>query len=265
MERQYDLVIIGAGPAGLSAALYGSRAGLKTLILENGAPGGKLIKTNKISNYPGVKEIEGTQLAMDMFEQATSFQAEYAYGEVNKIDEELIKIRGDSYDTHALDRDSRVVSAPGPAAFRDLAQALSPGETDHPLGAGHRFRGVPVRLSPVRPRCRCVQRPFWNGRAVCPGGLDRRGRRKLADPHWRHCGGGHRSRPGQKTQSGLTHAALSLRWLPGTDRGWKHPLSVLILTGATVAFVFLPNFPGEICALFSPIPVTNPVSRALYK
>ena len=87
MERQYDLVIIGAGPAGLSAALYGSRAGLKTLILENGAPGGKLIKTNKISNYPGVKEIEGTQLAMDMFDQATSFQAEYAYGVVNKIDE----------------------------------------------------------------------------------------------------------------------------------------------------------------------------------
>ena len=47
MERQYDLVIIGAGPAGLSAALYGSRAGLKTLILENGAPGGKLIKRNR--------------------------------------------------------------------------------------------------------------------------------------------------------------------------------------------------------------------------
>ncbi len=44
------------------------------MILENGAPGGKLIKTNKISNYPGIKDIEGTQLAMDMFEQATSFQ-----------------------------------------------------------------------------------------------------------------------------------------------------------------------------------------------
>ncbi len=85
MERQYDLVIVGAGPAGLSAALYGSRAGLKTLILENGAPGGKLIKTNKISNYPGIKDIEGTQLAMDMFEQATSFQAEYAYGEVIEL------------------------------------------------------------------------------------------------------------------------------------------------------------------------------------
>ena len=66
MERQYDLVVIGAGPAGLSAALYGSRAGLSTLILESGAPGGKLIKTYKISNYPGVKDIAWTQLAMDM-------------------------------------------------------------------------------------------------------------------------------------------------------------------------------------------------------
>ena len=87
MERQYDLVIIGAGPAGLSAGIYGSRAGLKTLILENGAPGGKLIKTYHISNYPGVANVEGTKLAMDMLEQATSFGAEYAYGEVSGVDE----------------------------------------------------------------------------------------------------------------------------------------------------------------------------------
>lgn len=45
MERRYDLIIIGAGPAGMSAAIYGSRAGLKTAMLEMGAPGGKLIKT----------------------------------------------------------------------------------------------------------------------------------------------------------------------------------------------------------------------------
>lgn len=88
MERQYDLVIVGAGPAGLSAAIYGSRAGLKTLILENGAPGGKLIKTYHISNYPGIANIEGTKLAMDMLEQATSFGAEYAYGEVSRVDED---------------------------------------------------------------------------------------------------------------------------------------------------------------------------------
>lgn len=87
MERQYDLVIIGAGPAGLSAGIYGSRAGLKTLILENGAPGGKLIKTYHISNYPGIANVEGTKLAMDMLEQTTSFGAEYAYGEVSGVDE----------------------------------------------------------------------------------------------------------------------------------------------------------------------------------
>lgn len=86
MERQYDLVIIGAGPAGMAASVYGSRAGLKTLLLDNGAPGGKLIKTHKISNYPGVKELSGVELATSMFEQSTSFGAEYAYGDVEKVD-----------------------------------------------------------------------------------------------------------------------------------------------------------------------------------
>lgn len=86
MERQYDLVIIGAGPAGLSAGIYGARAGLKTLILENDTPGGKLVKTYEISNYPGVKALAGADLAMSMLEQAMSFQAEYEYGDVQKID-----------------------------------------------------------------------------------------------------------------------------------------------------------------------------------
>ena len=86
MERQVDLVVIGAGPAGLTAALYASRAGLKTMILESGAPGGKLVKTHQISNYPGVKTLAGTDLAMSMLEQATSFGAMYEYGDVEKVD-----------------------------------------------------------------------------------------------------------------------------------------------------------------------------------
>lgn len=86
MERQYDLVIIGAGPAGMAASVYGSRAGLKTLLLDNGAPGGKLIKTHKISNYPGLQELAGVDLAQSMFAQATSFGAEYEYGDVEKVD-----------------------------------------------------------------------------------------------------------------------------------------------------------------------------------
>ena len=87
MERYYDLVIIGAGPAGMSAAIYGSRAGLSTLMLEMGAPGGKLIKTNEISNWPGIRSTSGASLASEMFEHATSFGAVYAYGEVVRIED----------------------------------------------------------------------------------------------------------------------------------------------------------------------------------
>lgn len=86
MERSYDLIIIGAGPAGMSAAIYGSRAGLRTLILEMGAPGGKLIKTNEISNWPGIQKTGGAQLAGEMFAHATSFGAVYEYGEVERVE-----------------------------------------------------------------------------------------------------------------------------------------------------------------------------------
>lgn len=88
MERYYDLIIIGAGPGGMSAAIYGSRAGLSTLILEMGAPGGKLIKTNGISNWPGIQSIPGADLAAQMFAHATSFGAAYAYGEVVAVQDE---------------------------------------------------------------------------------------------------------------------------------------------------------------------------------
>ena len=77
MTKDYDFIIIGAGPAGMTAAVYASRAGMKTALLEAGAPGGKLLKTHKISNWPGIKEEPGSQLAMDMFEHSTSFGAVY--------------------------------------------------------------------------------------------------------------------------------------------------------------------------------------------
>lgn len=87
MERRYDLIIIGAGPAGMSAAIYGSRAGLKTAMLEAGAPGGKLMKTAEISNWPGIIGTNGAQLASDMFEHSTTFGAEYLYGNVTRVED----------------------------------------------------------------------------------------------------------------------------------------------------------------------------------
>lgn len=71
-----DLAIIGGGPAGLSAAIYSAREGLKTTVLEERSPGGNLLSTYKISNYPGIENpIKGSVLASKMLSQAASFGA----------------------------------------------------------------------------------------------------------------------------------------------------------------------------------------------
>lgn len=81
----YDVIIVGAGPAGLTACLYASRAGAKVLILEAGAPGGKLNVSAEIENWPGQKKTPGPELAYQMYEHALSFGGEHTYGEVTKI------------------------------------------------------------------------------------------------------------------------------------------------------------------------------------
>ncbi len=91
MAKQYDLAIVGSGPAGMSAAIYASRAGLETVIIEAGAPGGKLTKTHDIQNYPGIKTMNGYELANQMHEHSLAFGAEYQYGNVVKINDGDIK------------------------------------------------------------------------------------------------------------------------------------------------------------------------------
>jgi len=86
MNYLYDTIIIGGGPAGLTAAVYASRANLKTLIIEAGVTGGKLSKTYEIENYPGFKQISGLDLATNLGEHALSFGAEQISGQVTKIE-----------------------------------------------------------------------------------------------------------------------------------------------------------------------------------
>jgi thioredoxin reductase (NADPH) len=86
----YDLVIAGAGPAGLSAGVYAGRAGLKVLILEAEAPGGKVIKTDDVENYPGFDSIKGPELAMKFINQAMAQNCEFEYSgveEFKKVDD----------------------------------------------------------------------------------------------------------------------------------------------------------------------------------
>lgn len=92
-EKIYDVVIIGAGPAGMTAAVYTSRANLSTLMIERGIPGGQMANTEEVENYPGFDHILGPELSTKMFEHAKKFGAEYAYGDVTEI------IDGEQYKT----------------------------------------------------------------------------------------------------------------------------------------------------------------------
>lgn len=83
----YDMIIIGGGPAGYTAALYGERAGLKTLILEKYMPGGQMAEAHNIENYPGFEDgIDGFSLGEKMMKQAVRFGAESKYKEVLGVD-----------------------------------------------------------------------------------------------------------------------------------------------------------------------------------
>lgn len=84
-EKIYDVIIAGAGPAGMTAAVYASRADLDTLMIERGMPGGQMANTEAIENYPGFESILGPELSNKMFEHAKKFGAEYAYGEITDI------------------------------------------------------------------------------------------------------------------------------------------------------------------------------------
>lgn len=79
----YDVIIIGGGPSGLTAAIYSSRAGLKTLVAERYAPGGQMATTNRIDNYPGYPDgIDGAILSMNMKEQADKYGTDFIFSEL---------------------------------------------------------------------------------------------------------------------------------------------------------------------------------------
>jgi thioredoxin reductase (NADPH) len=86
-EKIYDVIIIGAGPAGMTAAVYTSRANLSTLMIERGVPGGQMANTEEVENYPGFDHILGPELSNKMFEHAKKFGAEYAYGDIKDIED----------------------------------------------------------------------------------------------------------------------------------------------------------------------------------
>ena len=86
MEEFFDVIIIGAGPAGLTAAIYARRAELKTLLIERNMPGGQILSTYEVDNYPGLPGLSGTELGAKMSEHADKFALRRISAEVRKID-----------------------------------------------------------------------------------------------------------------------------------------------------------------------------------
>ncbi|MFO1444546.1 thioredoxin-disulfide reductase [Bacillus sp. Bva_UNVM-123] len=119
-EKIYDVIIVGAGPAGMTAAVYTSRANLSTLMIERGVPGGQMANTEEIENYPGFETILGPDLSTKMFEHAKKFGAEYAYGDIKEV----------------IDREDYKTVVAGSKQYKGRAIIIS-------TGAEYRKLGVP--------------------------------------------------------------------------------------------------------------------------
>lgn len=102
----YDIIIIGAGPAGLSAAIYGQRAGKKTLLLDEKGFGGQILNTPEVENYPGIKKVSGFELASTLYEQATGHGAEIAYEKAVAIEDggstKIVRTETNTYEAKAV-------------------------------------------------------------------------------------------------------------------------------------------------------------------
>lgn len=94
MENKYDVLIIGAGPAGLTAAIYLARNNVNVALIEAKTPGGKISEQSKIENYPGFNSVSGAELSISMFSQARENGAKFIIGKVISIEnkDELIKL-----------------------------------------------------------------------------------------------------------------------------------------------------------------------------
>lgn len=132
MEELYDVIIVGAGPAGLTAAIYASRANLKTMMIESTIGGGKLYKTHQIENYPGIEKIGGSELAEQLVKHSQDFGATMLTGEVTKIEEnngnkKIILDDGTSYNTKtviiATGTKERLLKIPG--ALEHIGNGIS--------------------------------------------------------------------------------------------------------------------------------------------
>lgn len=124
MDTLYDVIIVGSGPAGMTSAIYASRNNLKVMIVESSAPGGQMINTNSIENYPGYSKIDGATLAYSMYEQVVNLNVDYLFGTCSQIiknDNFIVNVDGNLYESKnviiATGAKNRKLNVDGEAKF----------------------------------------------------------------------------------------------------------------------------------------------------
>lgn len=153
MEEIYDVLIVGAGAAGLTAGIYSSRAKLKTLILNEGAIGGQMVLTNEIANYPGVETTQGYSLANIMKKQAKSF------GSIIKTNAKII--------SYHLNESIKWVELEDERIFKSKSIILAPGGRPRSLNipGEETFKGIGISYCAT-----CDGEFFSNKEIVVVGG-----------------------------------------------------------------------------------------------
>lgn len=150
MDR-YDVVIVGAGTAGLTAAIYVQRANRSALVLEAKSYGGQIINTPDIENYPGIKHVSGFDFSTTLYEQATELGAKVTYAEVTGMDDEGSR---------------KVVHTADGTAYEAGAVIIATGARNRPLGIAREQELVGRGVS----YCATCDGMFFRGKDVAVNG-----------------------------------------------------------------------------------------------
>lgn len=150
----YDILIIGAGPAGMTAAIYGQRGGKKTIVFDKLSYGGQVINTAEVANYPGIPNMTGLDFADKTYNQMKDLGAEMSYEEISEIRD--------------ADKSIKTVITTSGKEYQCKAIIIATGSSPRPLGVENedRFRGAGISY------CATCDGAFFRDKtvAVCGGG-----------------------------------------------------------------------------------------------
>ncbi len=167
-ENLYDIIIVGAGTAGLSAAIYGVRAGKSVLVLEEKTYGGQIVNTSEVENYPGISKISGFEFATNLYNQAVGLGAKVKLTKAVKVEEIKAVTTGldENEGLTTANVDMKKVITDG-EEYMANAVILATGAKNRPLGLDREKELIGAGVS----YCATCDGMFFRGRdVVCVGG-----------------------------------------------------------------------------------------------